>query len=233
MLKKFAKGLVGLILMTNVSGCSKTFGSRDFSSKDFMQDNRPIIIHSNSRLWGELHPSLVEQKNKILGISEVGDHRHEMYSNVLIAASQAAYKAEELGCEFKVISGNRTGVSHSPNHAQNGLAGNAIDFKLYRSNNHSSKQSSKQLCSTGKYAQVIYEAYRYGITEIGFGISGTHIGVFINGKKRPDEEDEISYWLYDTLGDRIKHKFFKILEEENNEDLPATFGEYNINWNYD
>lgn len=177
-------------------------------------NNVPHSINSDSPIWqsGQLHSSIINRKDFILGFR--GDEHeardHTIYSNVLIATSEAAKYAESIGCDFIVTSGNRWGISDTHNHAQNGRTGNAIDFVLEKNGNR---------CSAQEYAQVIYQAYKNGATEFGFGVSngaGSHIGVSIAGGIRTNAnafENSIPQWNYDSSGQAARDIFNSIVRD--------------------
>ena len=177
-------------------------------------DGSPQAIGSNSPIWtsGQLHNSVTSRKDWILGYRN-DEHRarvHTIFSNVLIATSEAAKYAESIGCTMIITSGNRWDVSDSHNHAQNGRTGNALDFILERNGVR---------CTAQEFAQVIFHAYNNGATEFGFGVSngaGSHIGVSTAGGLRSNAgtfENSVPQWNYDSSGQTARNIFNDLVRE--------------------
>jgi len=93
---------------------------------------RTEVVGPRHPIWrtGEIHPAIVARKNWVLGIGRDGEQRDTIRAGTLYAASAAAHAAEARGFHFYVTSGNRWGVSASPNHGQNKDLGDAIDFVI-------------------------------------------------------------------------------------------------------
>jgi hypothetical protein len=107
-----------------------SFAAEDIRNPSGRTYERNEVVDKDHPIWtnGELHPGISIAKNRILGIGREGLHHKKIRAGVLYAASAAAYQANALGYQMQVTSGNRWGVASSPNHGQNGLIGDAIDF---------------------------------------------------------------------------------------------------------
>jgi hypothetical protein len=101
----------------------------DGKNRSFLRND---VVGPRHPIWrtGELNPAVVASKNRILGIGREGEQRDTIRAGTLYAASAAAHAAQSFGFYFQVTSGNRWGVSTTPNHGQNGELGDAIDFVI-------------------------------------------------------------------------------------------------------
>ncbi len=122
----------GLKQMTSGSFPPVTYVQEDVSSGKERSYARNEIVGPRHPIWksGEIHPLIAASKNRALGIGREGQQRDTMRAGTIYAASAAAHAAEARGFYFQLTSGNRWGVSTSPNHGQNGGLGDAIDFVI-------------------------------------------------------------------------------------------------------
>jgi hypothetical protein len=122
----------GLKEMTSGSFPPVSYLQEDVSSGKERSYYRTEVVGPRHPIWksGEIHPAVIERKNFALGIGRTGEQRDTMRAGTLYAASAAAQAAAERGFFFYLTSGNRWGVSTSPNHGQNKDLGDAIDFVI-------------------------------------------------------------------------------------------------------
>jgi uncharacterized protein YecT (DUF1311 family) len=120
----------GLVKMTDGSFPPVTYLLEDISDGKQRSYYRNEVVGPRHPIWRspELHPAIVESKNRVLGIGREGEQRDTIRAGTLYAASAAAHATEAYGYFLQVTSGNRWGVSTSPNHGQKGDLGDAIDF---------------------------------------------------------------------------------------------------------
>ena len=167
-----------------------TGDQRTYLRNDNAGENHPIWY------WGELHPRLLERKDRILGIGREGQHCHRIRVGTLYAASAAAYKAEQLGYHLYVTSGNRWGVSTSPNHGQNGDIGDAIDFVVTKKPEGQGDTISGDQKGMQETYDVLSAAVACGANGIGWGRSngaGHHVEVDDAQRDGPSADD---VWPY-------------------------------------
>ncbi len=167
-------------------GDGRTWGRQDVVSKD-----HPI--------WesGEIHPSIVARKDRILGLSRSGLHYRKIRCGVLYAASASAHKAEALGYHLYVTSGNRWAVSSSPNHAQNGLIGDSIDFIITTKPGGAGARLPSTRDGRLDSYDILAAAIVAGANGIGWGRgnnAGHHVEVDDAQRGSPGYED---VWNYD------------------------------------
>lgn len=167
-----------------------TGNERSYARNDNVGANHPIWY------WGELHPRLIERKDRILGIGREGQHSHRVRAGVLYAATAAAHKAEQLGYHLYVTSGNRWGVSTSPNHSQNGDVGDSIDFVVTKNPEGQGGTLSADAKGMQETYDILAVAVAAGANGIGWGRSngaGHHVEVDDSQRDGPGVED---VWPY-------------------------------------
>jgi GH24 family phage-related lysozyme (muramidase) len=178
------------------SGTGRSYGRND-------------VVGPRHPIWRteEIHPALIARKNRILGIGRDGEHRDTIRAGTLYAASAAAYAAEQIGYHLFVTSGNRWGVSSSPNHGQNKDLGDAIDFVITDKPDGSGKtlEGTDGKRQTYEILAAAAVAAARDKTKPGVGVgwgrtngAGHHIEVDDSQRGTPDAAD---VWPYSDSGD--------------------------------
>ena len=168
------------------NGTKRTYGRND-------------VVGAVHPIWknGELHPRIISRKDRILGIGRSGEHYRKMRADVLYAASASAKKAETMGYYLYVTSGNRWAISSSPNHAQNGLIGDSIDFIITTGESSSSSRLPNTTAGRKQSYDILAAAISAGANGIGWGRgnnAGHHVEVDDAQRGSPGYED---VWSYD------------------------------------
>jgi len=170
---------------------------------------RTEVVGPRHPIWktGEIHPAVVARKNWVLGIGREGEQRDTIRAGTLYAASAAAHAAEVRGFHFYVTSGNRWGVSTSPNHGQNEDLGDSIDFvvKTKPGGVGSSLEGAEGKKHTYDILACAAVAAAKDFVKPGVGVgwgrsngAGHHIEVDDSQRTTPDAGD---VWPYSDSGD--------------------------------
>ena len=156
----------------------------------------------NHPIWtsGELHPQLLERKERILGIGREGEHYHNIRAGTLYATSASADKAEKLGYHLYVTSGNRWGVSTSPITDENKEVGDSIDFVVAAKPGGEGARLPADKKGMQETYDILAAAVVAGANGIGWGRdngAGHHVEVDDAQRGTPGVED---VWPYTDNG---------------------------------